>query len=266
MFEHSLIGLEARPKSRRGWFSLPVAIALHLAAFATFSFASYWDVAEVPDPQTNDIFWVTAAPPPPPPSLGTGKPPTEVIEKKPVVVEEKPVIADQPVQPTDAPTDLPPSVSDVVSDVATDLPAWGDPNGVKEGGVQHGGDPNFGVPFSDGDGGPSSGTGKGDPEPEMKDDEPIVVGGAVLKPEILVKTQPRYTELARRAKVQGSVGLRAIIDERGYVTDLQIFKSLPMGLDQAAIDAVSKWRFKPATLHGRPVRVYYNLTVNFTLQ
>lgn len=267
MFEHSLIGLEARPKSRRGWFSLPVAIALHLAAFATFSFASYWDVSEVPDPPTHDIFWVTAAPPPPPPSLGTGKPPTEVIEKKPVVVEEKPVIADQPVQPTDAPTDLPPSTtSDVMSDVTSDLPAWGDPNGVKEGGVQHGGDPDFGVPFSNGDGGPSAGSGTGDPEPEAKNDEPIVVGGAVKKPEILVKTQPRYTELARRAKVQGSVMLKAVIDERGIVTDLQVLKPLPMGLDQSAIDAVSKWRFKPATLHGRPVKVYFNLTVNFTLQ
>lgn len=266
MFEHSLIGLEARPKSRRGWFSLPVAIAIHLAAFATFSFASYWDVAEMPDPPTMDVFYVSMAPPPPPPALGTGRPPEkEVVEKK-AVVEEKPLVADQPVQPSDTPAELPSSTSDVVSDVATDLPAWGDPNGVKEGGVPHGGDPDFGVPFSNGDGGPSTGSGTGDSEPERKDDEPIVVGGAVLKPEILVKTQPRYTELARRAKVQGSVLLKAVIDERGIVTDLRVLKPLPMGLDQAAIDAVSRWRFKPATLHGRPVKVYFNLTVNFTLQ
>jgi TonB family protein len=39
-----------------------------------------------------------------------------------------------------------------------------------------------------------------------------------------------------------------------------------MGLDQSAMDAVKTWRFKPATLHGQPVKVYFNLTVNFTLQ
>ncbi len=39
-----------------------------------------------------------------------------------------------------------------------------------------------------------------------------------------------------------------------------------MGLDQAAVDAIKKWRFEPATLHGKPVAVYYNLTVNFRLQ
>lgn len=266
MFEHSLIGLEARPKSRRGWFSLPVAIVLHLVAFASFTFASYWDVAEVPDPPTMDVFYVTMAPPPPPPSLGTGKPPEEKAVEKKAVVEEKPVVADLPVQPRDTPTDLPSSTSDVMNDVTADLPAWGDPNGVKEGGVSQGGDPDFGVPFSNGVGGPPAGSGTGDPEPEVKNDEPIVVGGAVKKPEILVKTQPRYTELGRRAKVQGSVLLKAVIDEHGNVTDLQVLKPLPMGLDQAAMDAVSKWRFKPATLHGRPVKVYFNLTVNFTLQ
>jgi protein TonB len=39
-----------------------------------------------------------------------------------------------------------------------------------------------------------------------------------------------------------------------------------MGLEEAAVDAIKQWRFKPATLNGRPVTVYYNLTVNFKLQ
>lgn len=261
MFEHSLIGLEARQKSRRGWVSLPVAIAIHLAAFASFTFASYWDVAEVPDPPTNDIFYVSMAPPPPPPPLGSGRPATETAVKP---IEVKPVAPEQVVQPPSVPNDLPPVVAQTTGDVASDLPPGGHPDGVAEGGAPDG-DPNFGVPFSMGtDPLPSVGVGQAEPEPA--NDEPIVVGGAVQKPEILVKTQPRYTELARRAKVQGIVGMKAVIDERGYVTDLQVLKSLPMGLDQAAIDAVSKWRFKPATLHGRPVKVYFNLTVNFTLQ
>lgn len=261
MFEHSLIGLEERKKSRGGWFSLPMAIALHLAALATFTFASAWDVAEVPAPPTNDVFYVSMAPPPPPPIRGSGKPPTETAVKQ---EEVKPPTPRQVVQPPDVPTELAPVSSQVVSDIVSDLPAGGDPNGVDEGGAE-GGVPFIGVPFSNGTNPlPSPGTGEAEPQPV--DDEPILVGGAVKKPEILVKTQPRYTELARRVGVEGIVVLKAVIDERGYVTDLQVLKDLPMGLDQAAVEAVRTWRFKPATLHDRPVKVYYNLTVHFTIQ
>ncbi|MEA2560785.1 MAG: hypothetical protein QOH06_2289 [Acidobacteriota bacterium] len=258
MFEHSLIGLEERKKSHRGWFSLPMAIAIHLAAFGTFTFASYWDVAEVPDPPTMDIFYV-ALPPPPPPILGTGKPPTATAVKP---TEVKPPTPQQIVQPPDVVADLAPAASQVVSDIVSTLPDGGDPNGVDKGGAEDG-VPFLGVPYSTG---PVPSPGVGKVEPQAVNDEPIVVGGDVKRPEILVKTQPRYTEVARRANIEGVVGLKAIIDERGYVTDLQVLKALPMGLDKAAMDAVRTWRFKPATLHGKPVKVYYNLTVNFTIQ
>ncbi|MFL6196321.1 MAG: energy transducer TonB [Thermoanaerobaculia bacterium] len=72
--------------------------------------------------------------------------------------------------------------------------------------------------------------------------------------------------MARKARVEGVVVVRAVIDERGNVTDVQLLRGQPMGLDQAAMEAVKTWRFKPATLHDRPVKVYFNLTVNFTLQ
>jgi protein TonB len=263
MFEHSLIGLEERKKSRRGWFSLPAAIAIHLAAFATFTFASYWDVADVPAPPTNDIFYVALPPPPPPPALGSGRQETRTT---PVRQEEvkPPTPVQQPVQPTDEMPDLPPANSHVANDVLSDLQPGGDPHGVKEGGVSDGGVTD-GTPFSNGtDEREKYGTGAPDPQPA--DNEPIVVGGAVLKPEILVKTQPRYTELARRSNTTGVVVLRAVIDERGNVTNLEVLRTLPMGLEQAAVDAVRTWRFKPATLHGRPVKVYFNLTVNFQIQ
>jgi protein TonB len=259
MFEHSLIGLEERKKSRRGWFSLPMAIVIHLAAFATFTFASYWDVAELPDPPTNDIFYVSM-PPPPPPIRGNGKPPTETAVK---TTEVKPKAPEQIVQPPAVTTELAPVTPQAVSDLVSDLRDGGDPDGVDEGGSEDG-VPFIGVPYSNGTV-PSSGSGSVEPQ-AVVNDEPIVVGGAVKKPEILVKTQPRYTELARRANIQGIVVLKAVIDERGYVTDLQVLKDLPMGLDKAAIDAVRTWRFKPATLHERPVKVYYNLTVNFQIQ
>jgi protein TonB len=78
--------------------------------------------------------------------------------------------------------------------------------------------------------------------------------------------QPAYTEGARRIHLSGSVIVRAVIDEQGRVTDVQLVKGLPMGLDRSAMEAVRQWRFKPATLHGRPVKVYFDLTVRFEVR
>ena len=55
-------------------------------------------------------------------------------------------------------------------------------------------------------------------------------------------------------------------DEQGNVTNVEVLKGLPMGLAEAAVSAVKQWQFKPATLNGKPVAVYFNLTVNFQLQ
>ena len=94
-------------------------------------------------------------------------------------------------------------------------------------------------------------------------DGPYRVGGNVTRPEVISQTKPVYTEMARKARLQGTVILETIIDEEGNVTNVRVLKGLPMGLDQAAVDAVSTWKFKPATFEGKPVKVYYVLTVNF---
>jgi TonB family protein len=102
--------------------------------------------------------------------------------------------------------------------------------------------------------------------PEVAPQGPIHVGGDVKAPVKLSTPQPQYTEIARKARIQGVVIVQAIIDKSGSVTNVQVLKGLPMGLDQAAVEAIKKWKFEPATLNGKPVDVYYNLTVNFTLQ
>jgi periplasmic protein TonB len=102
------------------------------------------------------------------------------------------------------------------------------------------------------------------PEPEPTG--PIYVTGDVQKPEKLSSPPPVYTEIARKARIQGVVIVQAIIDENGDVTNVSVLKGLPMGLSEAAEAAVKQWKFKPATLHGKPVAVYFNLTVNFQLQ
>ena len=92
------------------------------------------------------------------------------------------------------------------------------------------------------------------------------MGGEVDPPEKLFAPQPGYTEEARQARVQGVVILQAVIDVLGQVTNIKVLKGLPQGLADAAVMTVATWRFKPATLKGTPVPVYYNFTVNFSLQ
>lgn len=100
---------------------------------------------------------------------------------------------------------------------------------------------------------------------QAPDAGPYRVGGNVLRPEKISGAPPVYTEMARKARIMGVVIIEVVIDEEGDVTQTKVLKGLPMGLDKAAVDAVETWKFKPATLEGRPVPVYYVLTVNFQL-
>ena len=59
--------------------------------------------------------------------------------------------------------------------------------------------------------------------------------------------------------------VEAIINKEGRVEQVKVIKGLPMGLSDAAEEAVKGWRFRPGTLNGQPVEVIFNLTVNFTL-
>ncbi len=100
------------------------------------------------------------------------------------------------------------------------------------------------------------------PEPQG----PIIVAGEVTKPVKIHAPQPQYTEIARKARIQGIVIVQAVIDKKGDVTDVKVLKQLPLGLTEASVEAIQQWKFKPATLRGKPVDVYYNLTVSFYLQ
>jgi TonB family protein len=98
------------------------------------------------------------------------------------------------------------------------------------------------------------------------EDEALRVGEGVSRPEKISGAPPVYTEMARKAGVNGTVILESIIDEQGDVTNVRVLQGLPMGLDQAAVEAVRTWKFKPAMFEGRPVKVYYTLTVNFKVE
>lgn len=94
---------------------------------------------------------------------------------------------------------------------------------------------------------------------------PLRVGGDVLPPVRSHAPPPPYTEIARAARREGSVTLEAVIDATGRVTRVEVIKKLGLGLDEAAVKAVSSWRFEPATYDGKPVSVIYSLTIIYRL-
>jgi TonB family protein len=91
------------------------------------------------------------------------------------------------------------------------------------------------------------------------------VGGGVSAPRPIYDPDPEYSEEARKAKFQGTVMLSAVIGPDGRPRDLRVLRSLGMGLDQKALDAVAKWRFAPGTKDNHPVSVQVSIMVEFRL-
>jgi periplasmic protein TonB len=91
------------------------------------------------------------------------------------------------------------------------------------------------------------------------------VGGGVSAPRTLYDPEPEYSEEARKAKYQGSVVLWVVVDANGRPRDVKVARSLGMGLDEKAIEAVRNWKFEPAKKDGQPVAVQVNIEVNFRL-
>jgi len=91
------------------------------------------------------------------------------------------------------------------------------------------------------------------------------VGGGVTAPSLLYKKEPEYSEEARKAKYQGTVLLYVEVDPSGKATNIKVQRSLGLGLDEKAIEAVRQWKFKPGYKDGKPVTVAATIEVNFRL-
>jgi TonB family protein len=91
------------------------------------------------------------------------------------------------------------------------------------------------------------------------------VGGGVSAPRVLYSPDPEYSDEARRAKYEGTCVLSLIVGPDGLPRDIRVARSLGMGLDEKAIEAVRQWRFQPAMKDGQPVTVAINVEVSFRL-
>ena len=91
------------------------------------------------------------------------------------------------------------------------------------------------------------------------------VGGGVSAPSLIRKVEPEYSEEARAAKFQGTVLLYTEITPDGTAANIRVARSLGLGLDEKAIQAVKQWKFKPGEKDGKPVTVAATIEVNFRL-
>lgn len=91
------------------------------------------------------------------------------------------------------------------------------------------------------------------------------IGGGVSAPRVLYAPEPDFSEEARKAKYQGTVVLWVVVGRDGRPRDIRVQRSLGMGLDEKAVEAIRQWRFEPGRKDGIPVAVQVNIEVNFRL-
>ena len=84
-------------------------------------------------------------------------------------------------------------------------------------------------------------------------------------PQVLWKIEPEYSEEGRKARYQGTVLLALEVDSEGHPRNIRVIQSLGLGLDERAMEAVAKWRFKPGILNGRAVNSPVSVQVSFRL-
>jgi periplasmic protein TonB len=87
----------------------------------------------------------------------------------------------------------------------------------------------------------------------------------VSVPQLIYSPEPSFSDEARKAKVERIVQLLVVVGKDGRTYDIRVSQSVGMGLDEQAIEAVRKWRFRPATLNGQAVAAQIAVQVDFHL-
>jgi periplasmic protein TonB len=241
MFEDSLIESGNKLKTKRlGTTILSFLLQVGLIGILILIPLIYTDAL----PKGNLMTFLVAPPPPPPPP-----PPPQAAVK--VVKIQSEVINGQ----LRTPTKIPNKVQMIKEEEAPpDLGAGGVPGGVP-GGIPGGST-----------GGVMGGilSSANAAIPKVATPQRVRVSSGVSTGLLIKKVTPNYPQLAKQARIQGSVVLQAEISKEGTIQNLQLISGHPM-LAPAAIEAVKQWRYKPYLLNGEPVAVETQVVVNFSL-
>ena len=218
----------------RTW-TLALSISAHAAIVVAIFVAPIFAAADLPEPRrplTFEAITLIETPTVPLPRQAQPTQPSTAAPSYPVT------------EPTELPPDAPPI------EPPPSLPDACDSCGVAN------------VPIGDGSRGHDV---IAPPAPMPPRKEPVPVGGVIRPPTRILYVAPVYSQIALAARKEGTVILQAIIDENGGVREVKVLRSIPL-LDDAAVHAVSQWKFTPTTLNGTTVPVVMTVTVSFTLQ
>ncbi|HXE91333.1 MAG TPA: energy transducer TonB [Terriglobales bacterium] len=239
MFESSLLESSGRLRSRPGW-TTAASVALQSLALGLFVLIPLLHTEALPALRT-----VVAPVPVPlgtpsriPPGPKSGRTSRAFLSPDSLV----------------APPPIPPTIAEDIMD---------DPPGPPHAGTQPGGgcllcSPD-GVPRSVGDFMRTTPPPVPPPPPQR-----MVVSAGVTAGQLIHRVQPVYPKIALLAGIEGTVVLHAIISKTGTIESLRVVSGHPM-LQQAAVDAVQQWRYRPFFLGSVPVEVETQITVNFIL-
>jgi len=240
MFEDSLIESGNRLKTKRGR-TTAFAVVLQVGIIIIMILIPLMFTEALPKAMTMTFL---AAPPPPPP------PPPPAAPVKVIKVVETDVVNNQLRTPTKIPKkvemikeeEAPPPQAGVVGGVPGGVP------GGSMGGVM--GSIIGSTPTA---------------IPKVATPQRIRVSAGVTQGLKIKNVNPVYPQMAKIARVHGPVVLAAIIGKDGSIQNLHVISTASPLLNQAAMDAVKEWRYRPYILNGEPVEVDTQITVNFTL-
>jgi periplasmic protein TonB len=242
MFEDSLLESGGRLKTKRGR-TTTFAIILEIAAIGIMVLLPLIFTEALPKQQ---LMTFLVAPPPPPPPPPPAAAPVKIVKQ---------IQTDIVNGALRTPTKIPQKIQMIKEDEAPpQMAATGVVGGVPGGipGGQMGGVI----------GGIISSTPVA--VPKVATPQRVRVSQGVSQGLLVKRVQPNYPPLARQARIQGTVVLRAVISKDGSIENLTLVSGHPM-LAPAAIDAVKQWKYKPYLLNGEPVEVDTEVLVNFTL-
>ena len=101
--------------------------------------------------------------------------------------------------------------------------------------------------------------------PEAAVSSAIKMGPGMTAPKLLYKVEPEYSEEARSAKYAGTVTLKIVVDVDGTAKNIEVVNGIGLGLDEKAVEAIQRWKFKPAEKDGAPIAMRATIEVNFRL-
>lgn len=244
MFEDSLIESAGRKSGKRGATTL-LSFVIQMGLVGILILIPLIYTEALPKQQLM-TFLVAPPPPPPPPPPPAAAPPVKVIRKIETELDNGQLRT---------PTKIPQKIQMIKEDEAPPSMSTGVVGGVP-GGVPGG---SMGGVI-----GGIIGQTQTTAVPKVATPQRVRVSQGVSEGLLIHRVQPMYPQLARQARIAGTVVLQASIGKDGAIQNLRLVSGHPM-LAPAAIEAVKQWKYRPYFLNGEPVEVDTQITVNFTL-